>query len=147
VLGSVTDIDEQVVERARRGCYPRSSLKELDEGLVKEAFTRSGPPGDPFCLAPTYRQPVRFQVQDLREDLPEGTFQLILCRNLAFTYYDRDLQCEVLERLFGKLRVGALLVVGSNEELPAGAPGLDPLGPGRCIWKNARPAEPMGDAR
>lgn len=145
VLG--TDIDEQVVERARRGCYPRSSLKELDEGSMEEAFRRSGPPGDPFCLAAAYRQAVRFQVQDLREELPEGTFQLILCRNLAFTYYEEALQREVLERLRGKLRADGLLVVGSNETLPEAPPDLEPLGPGGCIWRKARAAEPTGGAR
>ena len=61
--------------------------------------------------------------------MPDGPFDLVLCRYLAFTYYDEELQREVLARLRARLAPGGLLVLGAKERLPASdlsmlAPGL-----------------------
>ena len=36
-------------------------------------------------------------------DFLEGLFHLVLCRNIVFTYFDKELQKEVLSRLYNKL--------------------------------------------
>ena len=51
-----TDADRDLLARARRACYPGSSLRELPANW-RAAFERSG---EEFCLGPEYRQPVRF---------------------------------------------------------------------------------------
>jgi len=79
-----TDIEPTMLERAGRACYQSSSLKELPDQWRKEAFALEE---DLFCLGPEYRALVEFQRQDIRQCQPDGPFQLILCRNLAFTYY------------------------------------------------------------
>ena len=63
---------------------------------------------------------------DVRDPAPDGPFYLILCRNLAFTYFDAALQREVARNLTKALRKGGALVVGSHEKLPEGANGLVP---------------------
>ena len=35
---------------------------------------------------------MKWEVQDVRDAVPEGRFHLILCRNLAFTYFEEALQ-------------------------------------------------------
>ena len=67
---------------------------------------------------------VELRVQDLRVDLPEGPFDLVACRNLAFTYFDAALQRRILEALSQRLHVGGALVVGAHECLPVHAAGL-----------------------
>jgi chemotaxis protein methyltransferase CheR len=51
-------------------------------------------------------------------ELPEGPFHLVLCRNVAFTYFTPALQREVLARLVTRLVPGGLLVIGGHELLP-----------------------------
>ena len=57
-------------------------------------------------------------MQDLRDAVPDGRFDLILCRNLAFTYFSTDLQRQTLHRLATALAPGGLLVLGAHEVLP-----------------------------
>lgn len=119
-----TDADEALLERARRGCYPPGTLRELPPEWAAQAFTLT-PEGDQ-CLAPELRQAPTFQHQDLRAEMPDGPFHLVLCRNVAFTYFAPPLQREVLTRLVERLAPGGLLVIGGHESLPEGPTGLEP---------------------
>jgi chemotaxis protein methyltransferase CheR len=110
-----TDADEALLERARRGCYPRGALRELPPEWAARAFPDSGP--EP-CLAPAFREGLTFLRQDLRAGMPDGPFHLVLCRNVAFTYFAPPLQREVLSRLVERLVPGGLLVIGGHESLP-----------------------------
>jgi len=115
-----TDADPHLLARARRTCYPGSSLRELPVKW-RAAFEKSG---DEFCLGPEYRTPVQFLVQDIRQDFPDGRFDLILCRNLVFTYFQAPLQAVIAGRLAEVLVPGGLLLLGSHESLPEVVPGL-----------------------
>ena len=116
-----TDADASLLERARRGCYRRATLRELPSGWVDQAFTSQG---DTLCLRPEYREGLDFRCQDLRQGMPEGPFHLVLCRNVAFTYFARPVQREVLARLLERLVPGGLLAIGAHESLPEDAQGL-----------------------
>lgn len=193
-----TDVDEAVLERARRACYGTSSLRELPAGWVDACFTRereerpgasvepgqgldratddgdlgergrgerddddepeggphaaadgsvletigtsawadtgrgagghAPPPDDEVCLAPRLRGLVELRRADLRDEWPDEAFDLVLCRNLAFTYFDDAGQREALTRLLERLRPGGVLVIGRKERLPeASASGLTPI--------------------
>ncbi|HZI16379.1 MAG TPA: CheR family methyltransferase [Myxococcus sp.] len=117
-----TDADEALLERARRGCYPRGALRELPPEWAARAFPDPGP--EP-CLAPAFREDLTFLRQDLRAGMPDGPFHLVLCRNVAFTYFAPPLQREVLPRLVERLVPGGLLVIGGHESLPEGDSGLE----------------------
>ena len=110
-----TDADPHLLERARSACYPWSSLKEMPPALRAAAFTRSE---GVYCLQSALRQEVYLRRQDIRREQPEGLFDLILCRNLAFTYFEPALQRDVLARMLAHLRNGGALVIGSDESLP-----------------------------
>ena len=127
-----TDADPHLLERARRGCYPRTSLRELPESW-RVAFEASG---DEHCLRPEYRTAVRFLEQDIRRGWPEGRFDLILCRNLVFTYFDASLQAAIARRLAASLVPGGLLLLGSHECLPEGVPGLVRERP--CLYRRVQ---------
>ncbi len=115
-----TDADPHLLRRARRACYPRSSLGALPE-TWRTAFAKSG---NECCLSPEYRTPVRFLAQDIRRDFPDGLFDLVLCRNLVFTYFEEPLQAAIAGRLAKVLVPGGLLLLGSHESLPEAVPGL-----------------------
>jgi chemotaxis protein methyltransferase CheR len=119
-----TDADEALLARARRGCYPPGTLRELPPEWTARAFATTAE-GEQ-CLAPVFREAPAFHRQDLRAEMPDGPFHLVLCRNVAFTYFARPLQREVLARILERLVPGGLLVIGAHESLPEGATGLEP---------------------
>jgi len=112
-----TDIDHNVIKRAKNGHYPESSLRCFPEELVLQAFTR---PGRYCTIKKPFRENIEFIEQDIREQLPDGFFHVILCRNLVFTYFEVALQREILEKIIGKLYPGGVLVVGIHESVPKG---------------------------
>ncbi len=114
-----TDTEPHLLERARAAQYPASSLKDLPPGWRQQAFT---PSEGQFKLRSEYRRCVSLLRQDVREEAPQGPFDLVLCRNLAFTYFAEPVQRRVLEAIMGALVPGGALVIGANERLPDGDP-------------------------
>lgn len=129
---TATGTDRHLLERANNAVYTKSSLKDLPEQLTRAAFVKKG--GE-FALSESYRRGVEFVEQDIRSAVPDGRFHLILCRNLAFTYFEESLQREVLARLIGGLERGGFLVIGAHESLPEGSWAL--TGRGNCIFEKA----------
>jgi chemotaxis protein methyltransferase CheR len=119
-----TDADAGMIERARRGCYRRSSLGDAPKGWIDRAFCRQG---DEFCVRAPFREAVTFDASDLLGGGPGGQFDLVLCRNAAFTYLVPALQRTVLATLSGHLRPGGFLVVGAHERLPDPVEGFRAL--------------------
>lgn len=127
-----TDIENALLERARVGCYGKSSLAELSEDLLTRAFRFSE---NRYCVKEEYRKDVDFRLQDIRQEMPEGFFHLILCRNLVFTYFDEGLQQELLQKIREKLYPAGILVIGIHESLPQGVTGFTPLFPKLGIYQ------------
>jgi chemotaxis protein methyltransferase CheR len=111
-----TDVDEYLLSRARAGCYSSGTLKELPQAWTEEAFS----PNQHYCLKPTFQEGIQFEQQDIRQKMPDGSFHLILCRNLAFTYFDPALQQEVLQGILQRLVPSGILLIGKRESLPDG---------------------------
>ena len=84
-----TDVDPAMLRRAEAGRYPASALRELP-GDRDEAF-RDG------VLDERVRRRVTFALHDVRDEPPAGRFDLVLCRNLVFTYFDEATQRETLQ--------------------------------------------------
>ena len=112
-----TDINRDVLNRAREGCYLESSLRDLPKELIPQAFTQSG---KFFTVREPFTENIEFAEQDIRIQQPEGFFHLILCRNLVFTYFEETLQREVLHKILDRLRRGGVFVIGIHESLPRG---------------------------
>lgn len=110
-----TDADAAILERARAARYSSATLRDLPQGWVERAFTALGAS---FLLRPEYRGDVRWLRMDLRRELPDGPFDLVMCRNLAFTYFAPALQLATLERIAQRLAPRAVLVIGAHESLP-----------------------------
>jgi chemotaxis protein methyltransferase CheR len=118
-----TDVSAEALARAQRACYPRSSLKDLPPDLREEALKESP---DGYCLKEGYSDRITYLCQDIRREMPDGVFHLILCRYLVFTYFDEALQRETLERILTRLVPGGTLVLGAMEALTTEAADLEP---------------------
>ena len=110
-----TDIDEILLKRAERGCYSTGSLKDVPPQWLRTAFTHSE---QQYCIKDAYRQNIEFRQEDIRAPQNSGSFHLILCRNLVFTYFDSELQKILLQRIMERMVAGGVLVIGSHELLP-----------------------------
>lgn len=111
-----TDADPHMLDRARVGRYASGTLRELTPELLARAFQRDG---DDHVLRPELRSRVVLLEQDVRAQTPPpGRFDVIFSRNLAFTYFDRPTQEQVLARFAEALHENGLLLIGAHESLP-----------------------------
>jgi len=130
-----TEVDQNLLERAEKACYSLSSIQELPGRWVARAFDLAG---TQYCLHANFREKVEFTRQDIRHEAPEGLFHMILCRNMAFTYFDADLQQEILERIHDRLLPEGALVIGMHETIPGKAPDFVPWFPNMKIYRKKR---------
>jgi chemotaxis protein methyltransferase CheR len=130
-----SDIDPHMLERARQGVYQAGSVRELPAIWREQALV---PDGDLVRVADRFRGRISWSLEDVRERLPQGPFDLVLCRNLVFTYYDEPLQRELAARLAAILSPGGFLVLGKHEQLPEGCPDLETWNEHLRIWERVR---------
>ena len=130
-----TDRDGSLIERAKKGFYPEGNLKDMPPEWKSLAFVSHE---SNFQIKDIFKQDVQFLEQDIRKDLPEGEFDLILCRNLVFTYFEDCLQKKVLDRMITKLKPGGFLVVGIHESIQEEDNILIPYK--KCIYRK-KPAD------
>ncbi len=129
---TATDAAPHLLERARRGIYARSSLKEVPAPWLAEAFEACDVG---VRVRSSCREGIVFEAQDVRLAVPEGSFHLVMCRNVVCTYFEESLQREVLARIHEAMIPGGALVLGTHETLPAGASGYAPWIPGCAVYR------------
>ena len=130
-----TDIEPVVLERADRAAYSASSLKALPPPWLGRGFMREG---ELYVLRPEHRELVTFARDDVRTAAARGPFDLVLCRNVAFTYLASEHQRSVLDHLAAAVRPGGALVIGLHESLPHPAPQFEPLPRARAVFQRTR---------
>lgn len=114
-----TDINTRVVETAREGIYPASSLKAYSHNYLLAGGSGS--------LASYYhaaygkaimkdelKKRILFSVHNLADDQVFSEFQLVVCRNVLI-YFEPALQKRVLELLYESLCPDGFLCLGSQE--------------------------------
>lgn len=126
---TASDRDAFLIERAKKGTYPAGSLKDMPREWKARAFVNQDPG---FQIKKLFQKDIQFVEQDIRMDMPEGEFELILCRNLVFTYFQEYLQLEIFHRMMTRLIPGGFFIIGIHESLPEGQDILIPFG--KCIY-------------
>ncbi|MDJ0945130.1 MAG: CheR family methyltransferase [Kiloniellales bacterium] len=127
-----TDSDPQSLARAARGRYSAGSLKDLPREWRDAAFDADG---EVYSLRREFRRAIRFLELDLRDGMPAGMFHLVLCRNLVFTYFDKDRQLRSAADLAARMPGGGILVLGKHERLPVDCPGFEILSAHNAIFR------------
>lgn len=134
-----TDCNPDLLGRARRGCYGRGSLKELPGDWLTRAFAVTD---GQYCVENDFRCGIDFRRQDIRRRMPTGPFDLVLCRNLVFTYFEQGLQRDVGARIRKRMRAGGALVLGGHERLPQDLAGFEAWDHERAIYRKRLDASP-----
>ncbi len=130
-----TDLDLHLLRRATRAVYPNGATRELPDDLAGTALEAAG--ADGLRVADRFRAPVHLVRHDVRGGVPGGPFDLVLCRNLVFTYFGESLQVEVGRRLVDAIIPGGALVVGGHESAPDGLGGLETWPEAENVFRRA----------
>ena len=111
ILG--TDLNSQMLEYARRGCYTQLEVNRgLPAKYLLKYFERKALD---WQVKDELRRMVRFQNFDLRQSMRTlGSFDLVLCRNVLI-YFDVPTKKQVLGAMRGVLKPKGLLLLGSAE--------------------------------
>jgi chemotaxis protein methyltransferase CheR len=129
-----TDRHQPVLARAARARYQAGTLQELPLAWRERAFQNDG--GE-LLLREPFRRSVQLCAADAGSWLPAQTFQLILCRNVVFTYFDERRQHDVLRRLLTCLAPGGAFLIAPRERLPENEQ-LEPWLPEQGIFRKRR---------
>jgi len=116
-----TDTHESMLERAKRGRFKKSSLREVDEATLRNFFRKKN---GSHILDQTILDSVEFRRHDIIHEKPFSGMDIVFCRNLAFTYFSKECQIEVLKKIAASLEEEGYLVIGKDENLPLTYPAL-----------------------
>ncbi len=113
-----TDLDSEVLQRARRGVYPVERTAALAPERLQRFFIERREAGGPCRqVAPEVAALVTFKQLNLIHALPmRGPLDAIFCRNVVI-YFDKETQRELFARIAGLQRPGDLLFLGHSESL------------------------------
>ncbi|MGM0674634.1 MAG: CheR family methyltransferase [Spirochaetota bacterium] len=106
-----TDIDEEAIDRARRGVFPAAVKADVGEERTKRFFKHVG---DALQVVQSIRGMIIFSKQDLISDPPFTRLDLLSCRNLLI-YLKPEIQQRLIPLFHYSLRDGGYLVLGSSE--------------------------------
>jgi two-component system CheB/CheR fusion protein len=108
-----TDIDEEAIDRGRRGVFPAGAIADIGEERAKRFFTRSG---DTLEIAQSVRNMLVFSVQDVIRDPPFTRVDVLSCRNLMI-YLKPEIQQRVVSLFHYSLKPSGFLLLGSSETI------------------------------
>lgn len=108
-----TDIDKEVINKAKEGRYGYKSVENLPKDLQNKYFTKDG---DMFKVKEEVKNCVEFRQHNLLKDsYPEG-IDLIICRNVLI-YFTEEAKNEIYQKFNFALKNEGILFVGSTEQI------------------------------
>ena len=108
-----TDIDSTILERAKKGEYSVSEIKNINKDYLVKYFDYTQ---DKYFIDPKIKAMVTFRKHDLIIEKYEPDFDLILCRNVVI-YFTQEVKNEIYKKFSSSLRKGGILFVGATESI------------------------------
>ena len=108
-----TDLDKQVIAKAKVGLYNEKSVAGIPEDLKKKYFTKVGPS---YQIAKEIKDRVEFKEHNLLKDTYPVEYHLIVCRNVLI-YFTEEAKEEIYRKFETALKPGGLLFIGSTEQI------------------------------
>lgn len=112
-----SDIDTEILEKARQGRYDKRSIARLPEALLRKYFKSL--PNDQYRIVDDLRHSVDFtlaNITDLAQMRGYRDFDVVFCRNLLI-YFDDTSRRIAAEALFNALRPGGFICLGHSESM------------------------------
>jgi len=111
-----TDIDQNVLTKARTGIYPNTRMNEVPEEYIKKYFI---PNGNNLVMNPKIKSMISFEHLNLLEKdkmRNKRGFDFIFCRNVLI-YFDDKSRRKVVDDFYLALGTGGYIFLGSSESL------------------------------
>ena len=121
-----TDISQQALDQARRGCYPARRLGGLTDAEIHQWLEQQ--PDGQYQVAAALHERVCFTRLNILElaQAPIRDLDIIFCQNLLI-YFRRWRRRELLNQLASRLAPGGVLVIGPGEIMDWNNPSLEPV--------------------
>ena len=131
-----SDIDPNVVNFAKAGCYPENMVSNLSDEILNKYFAKSE--NSSFQASEELQSKIAFRELNLLRNWPmKNSFDIIFCRNVVI-YFDQETQQNLWPRFREKLSDRGHLFLGHSERMvSAESFGFSTCGP------TAYTAEPM----
>ena len=108
-----TDIDKQVIAKAKVGLYSAKSIAHVPADLKKKFFTEIG---GSYQISDSIKQRVEFKEHNLLKDPYPTGCHLIVCRNVLI-YFTEEAKEEVYKKFQSALVPDGNLFIGSTEQI------------------------------
>lgn len=108
-----TDLDKQVIAKAKVGLYTEKSVAAVPSDLKSKYFTKVGPS---YKIADEIKARVEFHEHNLLKDSYPTDYHLIVCRNVLI-YFTEEAKEDVFRKFCKALGRGGMLFIGSTEQI------------------------------
>ncbi len=108
-----TDLDKQVIAKAKVGLYNAKSIVGVPEDFKNKYFTQVGPS---YKISDEIKARVEFREHNLIKDTYPSDCNLIVCRNVLI-YFTEEAKDEVFVKFQKNLKPGGILFIGSTEQI------------------------------
>jgi chemotaxis protein methyltransferase CheR len=110
-----TDIDQEILKKAREGVYEKSALENLSENQLRRNFTQR--PDGKFEVRPHLKERIRFQHHDLMAGVPVSrNLDIISCRNVTI-YFTENQKNDLTREFYSGLDNEGFYIMGMSEFL------------------------------
>ena len=113
-----TDLDSNVVAKAKNGIYEMDRVKNIKDSRVRKWFKKNKSNGlDQIKASSELQNIITFKQLNLMHAWPmKGPFDIIFCRNVVI-YFDKPTQKILFDRMANLLAPGGYLFLGHSETL------------------------------
>ena len=108
-----TDLDKQVIAKAKVGLYSEKSIAAVPEDFKKKYFTKIGLS---YQISDEIKSRVEFREHNLLESNYPKDYHMIVCRNVLI-YFTEEAKDEVFRKFYQSLAPGGILFIGSTEQI------------------------------
>ncbi len=108
-----TDIDKQVLDKARMGLYNAKSIAAVPPEFKKKYFTQIG---NSYQISDEIKRQVEFKEHNLLKDPYPSGCHLIVCRNVLI-YFTEEAKEEIYKKFNSALTSEGILFIGSTEQI------------------------------
>lgn len=108
-----TDIDKQVIEKAKLGLYNEKSIAGVPDDFKKKYFEKVGPS---YKISDEIKSRVEFKQHNLLKDTYPDRCDLIVCRNVLI-YFTEEAKLEIFKKFNDSLKNTGILFIGSTEQI------------------------------
>lgn len=108
-----TDLDKQVIAKAKVGLYTDKSIVSVPEDLKRKYFTRMR---NSFKISDEIKSRVEFKEHNLLKDQYPVDYHMIVCRNVLI-YFTEEAKDAVFRKFCRSLAPGGILFIGSTEQI------------------------------